>query len=800
MMIPQTGCRPDQDSLKYTENPGSLMVKGLSLLVILLLLAPYAAADGMIFVGDRDMWYLQPEQNQMAAIHYEDGMENLLISVSPGTDFKGERAVWIFPVPAAPETVKVDILKNYPRFTGSPFEDKYISVVSTTAAVSVLYATFPVSLFCGGAAVLSAFVFGMAGNISKADLQVYDRVEKMGVVTEVVAASDAGALNNFLLLRGMKPTREGQEMLVSYIGQNYTFVVTSIGNVTQFREETKQDRMYYDPYNGASQANMIGVSVRFPASRIYFPLKPTAVYGTREVPVLLYVTGYVSPDTPATIVDRTEVTYFSQGRYEPPAALVPFFNGKTTLNELKYTKIKITAPSDRFAEDLWIDPSPPADMVAKETYLDFAGVIAVIVYILFSALSSLVAGTLVFRRKAVDKKTLLLHGLWNCLTFAGLAVATRGKFPQEEFGRRTPYILAFYATFGLLFSLYSVLLAPSLAFPVLLGWGGALLSPILSLALLFFIPMMLGSVYSWNAGSLIFAFIVSVFLLVFAFLPVPALLWLRRWMDPEAGAPEPGVGQTLTAMKERIFPSYAGLADYEQRWGKVYGAGLILLFIGAVLQAQPYGPVLATLGLWGILVAVIAYATNILDCPGRREKALAFALIAVPLAVYEFLVVIPPNPTAMVSNLVASGIAAAVILFAAVLLRRLVLYRSARTWPQASPDLRMVFWVLVVTCLLLVPPVIGALGMENPRAQYLTGLGDVKGDAGKYEEAREAYHQAILADSGYATAFEHRGDLSLKRGECSWARSDYQIALRNRPGDAGVQAKLQEAEMKCRSG
>ena len=773
------------------------MRKALSLFFILLLLVPYAAADGMIFVADRDMWYLQPEQNQLAAINYEDGMENLLISVSPGADLAGDRAAWVFPVPADPANVKVDVLKNYPRFTGSLFEDRYLTTVTTATAASVLYATFPVSIFCGGAAVISAFVFGMAGSISKADIQVYDRVEKMGVVTEVVSAGDAGALSNFLLLRGMKPTKEGQEMLRSYIGQNYTFVVTSIANVTQFREEAKSEGAYYDPYDGSSQANMIGVFVRFPSRSIYFPLKPTAVYGSREVPVLLYATGYVSPVIPASIADRTEVTYFSQERFEASDSLVPFFNGKREMDNLEYTKIRITAPSDRFHDDLWIDPTPPADMVVKEGYLGAAAAVTVVVYILFSALASLAAGLVVFRGKAVSRKTLLLHGLWNCLTFIGLAVATRRKFSQEEFGRRGRYILSFYIAFGLLFSLYTLLLAPSLAFPVLLGWGAAVLSPLISLALLFYIPVILGGVYSWNAGSVLFALIVSMFLIVFATSPVPFFLWLRRWMDPPAGVPAPGVLSSLRESWHRIVPGTAGLADYEKRWGTVYAASLALMFAGAVLHPGTYGPAISTLGLWGVLVAVLAYAANIFDGAGRHDRIVSAALLSVPVVVYEFLVVMPSSPQEMLETLAGSLACAGILLGAAVILRRLVRYRSVRGVPQAGPDLRAVFWVLVVTTLLLIPPVTAAFGLDNPRAVYMTGRGDQLAAAGDYDGAREAYFQAMRADYNYAPAVVHRGDLFMEQKECYQAKADYQIALRLRPGDTSVQAKLNDAERMC---
>lgn len=523
------------DRIKYPPVHHCSMKKAIALFLILLLLAPFAAADGMMFIKDRDMWHLQPEQNQLAAIHYEEGMENLLISVSPGSDFSGDHAVWIFPVPAAPEKVKIDILKGYPRMYGKNFEDSYTSAVTTSVVAQIVYATFPVSILSGGPAViLSTFVFGMAGSISKsADVEIYDRVDRMGITTEVVTATDADALQKYLITLGMDGKNDEREFLRSYIGKDYSFVVSYISDVKKYREAAKGTVMY-DPYMGSTHENTIGVFARFPTDRIYFPLRPTAVYGSRQVPVLLYVTGFVSPDLYDSIRPWSEVTYFTQDSFSTGKELAPFFNSKTTITPLEYTKIKISAPSDRFTRDLWIDPSPPAGLVFKEAYLQVYAAVSVVIYVLFSMIASLIAGMLVFRKKTAGAKMLLIHGLWNCATFIGMALATRKKFPQKEYGKRSPYILAFYLVFAGLLSVYAVALSPSLALPVLIGWIVGLLSPVLSLTLLFIPLMFLSQMHYMDAISMVLVAIASVIILILAFIPVPLLLWLKRWLDPDA--------------------------------------------------------------------------------------------------------------------------------------------------------------------------------------------------------------------------------------------------------------------------
>jgi hypothetical protein len=48
----------------------------------------------------------------------------------------------------------------------------------------------------------------------------------------------------------------------------------------------------------------------------------------------------------------------------------------------------------------------------------------ILIYVLLSILASLIAGLISFSNEPVPKKTLLIHGLWNCLTAVGLLVAT----------------------------------------------------------------------------------------------------------------------------------------------------------------------------------------------------------------------------------------------------------------------------------------------------------------------------------------------------------------------------------------
>ncbi len=68
------------------------------------LLALSASADGGMVVYDplTSNWDLKDINQQICAINYENGIENMILSIKVDS-LDGEKAVWIFPVPAKPE-------------------------------------------------------------------------------------------------------------------------------------------------------------------------------------------------------------------------------------------------------------------------------------------------------------------------------------------------------------------------------------------------------------------------------------------------------------------------------------------------------------------------------------------------------------------------------------------------------------------------------------------------------------------------------------------------------------------------
>jgi len=455
-------------------------------LIILLLSCHAVLADGMTFLGDPDMMLLQPENDQAGAIFYENGYENLLLSVSLDWQQQGNRSVWIFPVPARPQDVTIDVIGGFPTYDGTSLSDKYAMEVGTAAVTSASYATFPLTapvIFLAAVGWYEDPHAGFAGAppADSGDVVVWDRVDRRGLRSEVVSAKDAGALAGYLSSQNLTLPNGSLTMLDDYIAGDYSFVVTSVQNVTEYREQFPSQSLGISGpvFAESGSDNTLGVFVRFPADRIYFPLKPTRAYGNRTVPLLLTVNGFVTPAFPAGIGSRASVSYLEQDRYSPSATLKDFFNGQKERAPFTYTKILLIVPAEEYTDDLWFDNVAPQEVSTLSWMIMYYPLIGIGLYILFSALAALLAGLIVFTRGIVAPARLLEHGLWNCATLVGFVYATHRYLvlPDSDKKKRARFVGVFIAIFLALVAAAALVFVPSFAS----------LLPVLPLILLMFV-------------------------------------------------------------------------------------------------------------------------------------------------------------------------------------------------------------------------------------------------------------------------------------------------------------------------
>jgi len=393
----------------------------LSLIIASILLLPSltipnsALADGMIIRPDpySDRWDYLGESNQQAFINYEDGLEKMILSI--GMEETSGNTVWIFPVPSEPNKVVIDVVTQFPRLSGEEISKKAKSNlfdIKKALPATQIY-TIPfidwwgMGTYKGPAEGMLGAPEGM-GRAIETDVIVHEHLEKEGITTEIITAKTAQALYRHFQNKNLKVEEGSIPVLDHYIGKEFTFVVSWISET--------------DIVIPKVQSKQRGVFVTFPTQKIYYPLLPTSVYGSEIVPATIRIIEHRSPKIFKDIKDYTETEYFIDNYVSLKEELKSFYDGPT--KNVRYTKIKIKAPSKFLTDDLWISSGAPLKTYYSSFVAQHALFSGILLLILSSIITCVIAGWIVFAdlRSKNGTLKLVLVGLSNCLSIIGLMI------------------------------------------------------------------------------------------------------------------------------------------------------------------------------------------------------------------------------------------------------------------------------------------------------------------------------------------------------------------------------------------
>lgn len=409
-----------------------------TILIVLLLsmffmpVAP-ALADGMVIAVDP---YANPyddsskviysnENSQNALISYDNGFQNMILSI--GIDNPGNSdLVWIFPIPADPGRIVIDILKDIPNLTGEDLSKSAKSNLDGIRASIQATQIYPL-LFMGmfsGSASKSSVVFSDSENLSNiigtGGVIVHEHIVKEGITSEIITAKKAGGLYDYLNGLGLNIDRGAIPVLENYIGEDFSFVVSWISDANVSSDDPWPS--LGRPGNYISDQSERGVFVSFPTNDLYFPLMPTSVYGSRHVPATLRILGHVSPRIFNDIRPFTTTEYYVNGHIRSTEPMDNFI--RDSFSSLNYTKIEIDAPSKFLTKDLWISRRPPFRTFIASTVAEYPVIMGIFLLIVSSVLTGIIVGWIMFRDLRNKIPTLALIGLANCLSIIGVIVAT----------------------------------------------------------------------------------------------------------------------------------------------------------------------------------------------------------------------------------------------------------------------------------------------------------------------------------------------------------------------------------------
>jgi len=406
----------------------------LAFLLFFILIAP-VLGDGFIIIDDEDIWRIHNERQQLCAINYENGYQNMILSIDTD-ELHGDQAVWIFPVPAGPDETVIDIMKGFPEPSGYDIEKKVDSEIEGAFSSMRLTQIYTFPWFFTKRVFMGAAKEALTDLAAEPSVVVHEHIEKMGMTTELITAKDGTAFWNWLTLRGLELPEESKAVLDEYVGEDYSFVVSWISDIDEFKKN-QAPYWYEERYESGSakmavpemlpprvRVNVLGVFLKFPTEKIYYPLKPTSVYGSLRVPTLIYVMDFVKPELYPAIEQDTGVEYFAQNRYYVPENMKELFNNKERIDNLKYTKIKLNPPSKYLTDDLWMEKGAPAGISIANCIINNILWFALLWFVICSCLASLISGMVVFRKDKISRLKFLLWGLWNFTTLVGFIIAT----------------------------------------------------------------------------------------------------------------------------------------------------------------------------------------------------------------------------------------------------------------------------------------------------------------------------------------------------------------------------------------
>ena len=414
------------------------MKKITTIILLILFLMPMALADGMII----DPYGPVMEKGQQAAIIYEkkgdEYLEKMIISVQTDPIHK-DKAAWIFPVPAEPDDVVIDVVTQFPRMRGYEVLREAKTNIENIIDFAKMSLIFPIFLqnmfFRGGYAPMQMEALAKDAYIDIGQgVTIYEQIEKEGITVQTLGANEGSTLWIFLRREGLEVPMETITVFDHYIDEDYTFVVAFITP-----EESKP--LYDEPYIAPEPATPemrkaqimpyyrgrnLGVEVMFHTDKLYYPLLPTSIYKSEKIPATIWVIGdHVTPKVYDKIEGFVETKYFKSTGYQNYPMLEEFFGDLRNEKNMKYTTISLrNVPSKYLTEDLWIEEKTPANIqyanwITSLTYRN-TGKLGFLMIAIISALSGMIVGLIIFRE---NWWKLMIVSLANCLSIIALIIA-----------------------------------------------------------------------------------------------------------------------------------------------------------------------------------------------------------------------------------------------------------------------------------------------------------------------------------------------------------------------------------------
>jgi len=329
-----------------------------------------------------------------------------------------ERAVWIVPVPGAPETVAIDVCTRMPRLAGEDLVQLAKSRIELVTPIALMFGVF-------SACITLPFVPSLGGVEAHA-LAEHRVVEEHGLRLATVTPRTLQEFSDYLRANDVSITGDRLATLASYLDGKHVLVVGWISSLDALLEDFPELQSRRATLGRATSGRQPAIQVTFPSQQPWFPLVATSGYGDEIIPLRLKVEGHhqMPPEW------NWKPKYLGWCRVEKltDSAAWKFFDAKPN-SRIEYTSILADVAARDFTRDLTLVPADSPKLRAAigfvESGLMWLPIVALV--LVCSYLAGGVAGVILFwkwRRPA-------WIGLANVLTLVGVMVVLRNEKMSE---------------------------------------------------------------------------------------------------------------------------------------------------------------------------------------------------------------------------------------------------------------------------------------------------------------------------------------------------------------------------------
>lgn len=386
-------------------------------------------------------WYLLNEDAQFAIINYYNSTEIMLIQASISVEDvrNASQMVWIFPIPSNPEDIEIGVFGEFPGLDGTYLSQvaKYsisedfvwlyssqiymVPIALTTVYTIDEYNPFaPRTLMPGGSE-------GPYGNETN-PVDIFESITQYGLTTEVIGTEDASAFQDYLDTYGITLPENSLPIIQDYADDGYSFIASRVTDIDDFITSSIHNGFRGKVYS-------VSIAVGFQSDKIFYPLKLTSVYGERNVPIILEILDYVrhvpfedeipslSMETDYLIDKNTRIDGNLDWFYAEQKWKGELKDG--VMKEMRFTLVQFDAKSSDLVEDMWFEDEPPSEVSTLSYLVDNSYVITIPLFFAISVLSSVMAGSYVYRAYRPKRAKFALLGLANITSIIGVSLIAR---------------------------------------------------------------------------------------------------------------------------------------------------------------------------------------------------------------------------------------------------------------------------------------------------------------------------------------------------------------------------------------